>query len=90
MTPNSSLDTPIPGNNNKNNGGANHVKGSTVISADSSVASSISLDDDEENPSKVKKKDESHVSCSKFNIRHCLTFVIVCIHWEKFIFNFVC
>lgn len=33
-----------------------------VISADSSVASSISLDEDDESPTKVKKKDENHVN----------------------------
>lgn len=82
VTPNSSLDTPIPSINNNNNGGSNHVKGSTVISADSSVASSISLDDDEENSLKVKKKDESHVSCSKFSNR--------CLYSLGNIFNFVC
>lgn len=59
VTPNSSLDTPISSNNNS---GSNHIKGSTIISADSSVASSISLDEEEESPTKVKKKDEHHVS----------------------------
>lgn len=59
VTPNSSLDTQISSNNNS---GSNHIKGSTIISADSSVASSISLDEDEESPAKVKKKDEHHVS----------------------------
>lgn len=39
------------------------IHSSTMISADSSVASSISMDDEEESPVKVKKKkDESHVS----------------------------
>lgn len=59
VTPNSSLDTPISSNNNS---GSNHIKGSTMISADSSVASSVSLDEEDESPSKVKKKDESHVN----------------------------
>lgn len=32
------------------------------ISADSSVASSVSLDEEDESPAKVKKKDDNHVS----------------------------
>lgn len=67
VTPNSSLDTPISSNNNS---GSNHIKGSTIISADSSVASSISLDEEEESPTKVKKKDEHHVSVSFQAIYH--------------------
>lgn len=35
---------------------------SNVTSTDSSVASSVSLEDEDETPSKVKKKDDNHVN----------------------------
>ncbi|XP_055679677.1 homeotic protein proboscipedia isoform X2 [Lutzomyia longipalpis] len=58
-TPNSSsLDLGTPTNNGVVTNGINAT---SIISADSSVASSVSLDDDDEAPSKVKKKDENHV-----------------------------
>ncbi|XP_068154347.1 homeotic protein proboscipedia isoform X2 [Drosophila tropicalis] len=59
LTPNSSLETGI----SSNLLGSTTVSASNVISADSSVASSVSLDDDieESSPIKVKKKDESQV-----------------------------
>ncbi|CAD7084138.1 unnamed protein product [Hermetia illucens] len=57
-TPNSTLESGI----STNNPGSSSVSGSNVISADSSVASSVSIEDDEESPAKVKKKDENHVS----------------------------
>ena len=51
------MDTNISTNNN-----GNGTAGITnVISADSSVASSVSLEEEEETPTKVKKKDEIHV-----------------------------
>ncbi|XP_023165283.2 homeotic protein proboscipedia isoform X1 [Drosophila hydei] len=57
LTPNSSLETGI----SSNLLGSSTVSASNVISADSSVASSVSLDEDiEESPIKVKKKDDSH------------------------------
>ncbi|XP_034487262.1 homeotic protein proboscipedia isoform X4 [Drosophila innubila] len=57
LTPNSSLETGI----SSNLLGSTTVSASNVISADSSVASSVSLDEDiEESPIKVKKKDDSH------------------------------
>ncbi|XP_037912774.1 homeotic protein proboscipedia isoform X2 [Hermetia illucens] len=56
-TPNSTLESGI----STNNPGSSSVSGSNVISADSSVASSVSIEDDEESPAKVKKKDENHV-----------------------------
>jgi len=57
VTPNSSLETGI----SSNLLGSTTVSASNVISADSSVASSVSLDEDiEESPIKVKKKDDSH------------------------------
>lgn len=56
-TPNSTLDSNISTNNMNN-----VVSASNIISADSSVASSISLDDEDESPIKVKKKDEKNVS----------------------------
>lgn len=59
-TPNSTLDTTITTNNNSNS--IANINSSTIISADSSVASSVSLDEDEESPAKVKKKDDTHVS----------------------------
>ncbi|KAL5283808.1 HOXA2 family protein [Megaselia abdita] len=55
-TPNSTLDSNISTNNLNN-----VVSASNIISADSSVASSISLDDEDESPIKVKKKDEKNV-----------------------------
>ncbi|XP_055700050.1 homeotic protein proboscipedia isoform X2 [Phlebotomus papatasi] len=58
-TPNSSsLDLGTPTNNGVVSNGINAT---SIISADSSVASSVSLDDDDEAPSKVKKKDENHI-----------------------------
>lgn len=59
-TPNSTLETTITTNNNSNS--IANINSSTIISADSSVASSVSLDEDEESPAKVKKKDDAHVS----------------------------
>nr|AAX33663.1 Dbuz\pb-PD [Drosophila buzzatii] len=57
ITPNSSLETGI----SSNLLGSSTVSASNVISADSSVASSVSLDEDiGENPIKVKKKDDGH------------------------------
>ncbi|XP_032592998.1 homeotic protein proboscipedia isoform X2 [Drosophila grimshawi] len=57
LTPNSSLETGI----SSNLLGSTTVSASNVISADSSVASSVSLDEDiDESPIKVKKKDDSH------------------------------
>lgn len=56
-TPNSTLDSSISTNNMNN-----VVSASNIISADSSVASSISLDDEDESPIKVKKKEEKNVS----------------------------
>jgi len=57
VTPNSSLETGI----SSNLLGSTTVSASNVISADSSVASSVSLDEDlDESPIKVKKKDDSH------------------------------
>ncbi|KAH8417227.1 hypothetical protein KR222_006835 [Zaprionus bogoriensis] len=57
LTPNSSLETGI----SSNLLGSTTVSASNVISADSSVASSVSLDEDlDESPIKVKKKDEAH------------------------------
>ncbi|KAH8381652.1 hypothetical protein KR093_010280 [Drosophila rubida] len=57
LTPNSSLETGI----SSNLMGSTTVSASNVISADSSVASSVSLDEDiDESPIKVKKKDDSH------------------------------
>lgn len=56
-TPNSSLDLGTP----PNTSGLNTT---SIISADSSVASS--MDDEEDTPVKIKKKDESHVSFSIF------------------------
>ncbi|XP_030565121.1 homeotic protein proboscipedia [Drosophila novamexicana] len=54
LTPNSSLETGI----SSNLLGSTTVSASNVISADSSVASSVSLDEDiDESPIKVKKKD---------------------------------
>lgn len=60
-TPNSSLDLGTP----PNTSGLNTT---SIISADSSVASS--MDDEEDTPVKIKKKDENHVS----NIKHFYTF----------------
>lgn len=60
VTPNSTLDANITTNNN----GTSNLNTSNVTSADSSVASSISLDDEDESP-KVKKKDENHVNLSQ-------------------------
>ncbi|TMW41332.1 hypothetical protein DOY81_013588, partial [Sarcophaga bullata] len=60
MTPNSTLESGI----SSNLMGSTTVSGSNMVSADSSVASSGSLDDDiiEECPiNKVKKKDEQHI-----------------------------
>ncbi|KAI8045884.1 hypothetical protein M5D96_002073, partial [Drosophila gunungcola] len=59
LTPNSSLETGI----SSNLMGSTTVSASNVISADSSVASSVSLDEDieESSPIKVKKKDEGQV-----------------------------
>ncbi|GAB0097741.1 hypothetical protein DMENIID0001_134070 [Sergentomyia squamirostris] len=58
-TPNSSsLDLGTPTNNGVVSNGINAT---SIISADSSVASSVSLDDDDEAPSKVKKKEENHI-----------------------------
>ncbi|XP_026850488.1 homeotic protein proboscipedia isoform X2 [Drosophila persimilis] len=59
LTPNSSLETGI----SSNLLGSTTVSASNVISADSSVASSVSLDEDieESSPIKVKKKDENQV-----------------------------
>ncbi|XP_041565426.1 homeotic protein proboscipedia isoform X3 [Drosophila elegans] len=59
LTPNSSLETGI----SSNLLGSTTVSASNVISADSSVASSVSLDEDieESSPIKVKKKDEGQV-----------------------------
>ncbi|XP_026831929.1 homeotic protein proboscipedia [Drosophila erecta] len=58
LTPNSSLETGI----SSNLMGSTTVSASNVISADSSVASSVSLDEDiEESPIKVKKKDDGQV-----------------------------
>lgn len=66
-TPNSSsLDLGTPTNNGVVSNGINAT---SIISADSSVASSVSLDDDDEAPSKVKKKDENHVSVPVFGGR---------------------
>jgi len=62
VTPNSSLETGI----SSNLMGSTTVSASNVISADSSVASSVSLDEDieESSPIKVKKKDDGQVSQS--------------------------
>ncbi|KAH8347348.1 hypothetical protein KR059_009571 [Drosophila kikkawai] len=59
LTPNSSLETGI----SSNLLGSTTVSASNVISADSSVASSVSLDEDieESSPIKVKKKDDGQV-----------------------------
>ncbi|KAM7360169.1 homeobox proposcipedia isoform 2-T2 [Cochliomyia hominivorax] len=59
LTPNSTLESGI----SSNLCGSNAVSGSNMVSADSSVASSGSLDDDiEEGPiNKVKKKDDQHI-----------------------------
>ncbi|XP_044252199.1 homeotic protein proboscipedia isoform X1 [Drosophila takahashii] len=59
LTPNSSLETGI----SSNLMGSTTVSASNVISADSSVASSVSLDEDieESSPIKVKKKDDGQV-----------------------------
>ncbi|XP_017046698.1 LOW QUALITY PROTEIN: homeotic protein proboscipedia [Drosophila ficusphila] len=59
LTPNSSLETGI----SSNLMGSTTVSASNVISADSSVASSVSLDEDLEDssPIKVKKKDDGQV-----------------------------
>ncbi|KAH8335975.1 hypothetical protein KR074_002564 [Drosophila pseudoananassae] len=58
LTPNSSLETGI----SSNLLGSTTVSASNVISADSSVASSVSLDEDiEESPIKVKKKEEGQI-----------------------------
>ncbi|XP_055850774.1 homeotic protein proboscipedia isoform X2 [Episyrphus balteatus] len=59
LTPNSTLESGISSNNN--NLGNNTVSASNVISADSSVASSVSLDDEDESPAKVKKKDTEQI-----------------------------
>lgn len=59
VTPNSSsIDATVTTNNN----GSSHINASSVISADSSVASSVSLDEEDESPAKVKKKDDNHVN----------------------------
>lgn len=50
VTPNSTLDTTISTN-------TNGITNINIISADSSVASSVSLDEEEESPTKIKKKD---------------------------------
>ncbi|XP_037828496.1 homeotic protein proboscipedia isoform X2 [Lucilia sericata] len=59
LTPNSTLESGI----SSNLCGSNAVSGSNMVSADSSVASSGSLDDDiEDGPiNKVKKKDDQHI-----------------------------
>ncbi|XP_037955395.1 homeotic protein proboscipedia [Teleopsis dalmanni] len=58
LTPNSTLESGI----SSNLLGSTTTTTANVISADSSVASSISLDDDmEDSPIKVKKKDDSHI-----------------------------
>ncbi|XP_055922944.1 homeotic protein proboscipedia isoform X2 [Eupeodes corollae] len=59
LTPNSTLESGISSNNN--NLGNNTVSASNVISADSSVASSVSLDDEDDSPAKVKKKDSEQI-----------------------------
>lgn len=51
------------------------------ISADSSVASSVSLDEEDESPAKVKKKDDNHV-----NSQSSLAFTECC---EKMCFFFL-
>lgn len=45
-----------------NSNAASNINSSNIISADSSVASSVSLDEEDESPVKVKKKDDVHVS----------------------------
>ncbi|XP_058984629.1 homeotic protein proboscipedia isoform X2 [Musca domestica] len=58
LTPNSTLESGI----SSNLLGSTTVSASNMVSADSSVASSGSLDDDlEEAPIKVKKKDDQHI-----------------------------
>ncbi|XP_075148256.1 homeobox proposcipedia isoform X2 [Haematobia irritans] len=58
LTPNSTLESGI----SSNLLGSTTVSASNMVSADSSVASSGSLDDDiEETPIKVKKKDDQHI-----------------------------
>lgn len=67
MTPNSSLETGI----SSNLLGSTTVSASNVISADSSVASSVSLDEDiEESPIKVKKKEEGQVRLLEVLLRY--------------------
>lgn len=89
VTPNSSLETSISSNNNNNsNNGNNHLKGSTIISADSSVASSISLDDEDERPVKVKKKEEVRKIRENSGISPVLSHFI-CSAYSKIPFNFI-
>lgn len=44
-----------------NSNATSNINSSNIISADSSVASSVSLDEEDESPVKVKKKDDVHV-----------------------------
>lgn len=79
VTPNSSLETGI----SSNLLGSTTVSASNVISADSSVASSVSLDEDiEESPIKVKKKDETHSQ-----VRECYNFYII-LNFNRHIYVF--
>lgn len=50
------------------------MNASSGISADSSVASSVSLDEEDESPAKVKKKDDNHVNIQS----HSLAFFGCC------------
>lgn len=80
MTPNSSIDATVTTNN-----GSNHINASSVISADSSVASSVSLDEEDESPAKVKKKDDNHVSSAwlySFKIHTDLS-IFLCAEYQK-------
>ncbi|XP_037052151.1 homeotic protein proboscipedia isoform X4 [Bradysia coprophila] len=58
VTPNSTLDTTITTN-------TNGITNINIISADSSVASSVSLDEEEESPTKTKKKENPLVQVVK-------------------------
>lgn len=62
VTPNSTLDTTISTN-------TNGITNINIISADSSVASSVSLDEEEESPTKIKKKDNPLVRHNFHNLR---------------------
>jgi hypothetical protein len=53
-TPNSTIELGTPPNP------TNGLTNTNIISADSSVASSVSLDEEEETPTKIKKKEDSH------------------------------